>query len=108
MKSAASLPGKTTGSRFGPRVSAVDWHSIKLYPIRSQRVPRSHTEVEKSGREDRTRWRSEELVECDRQRPYAAAGGVVDGVGDRCWRADDADLAEAPGSHRVCVRIRFA
>jgi hypothetical protein len=39
---------------------------------------------------------SEKLVEGDRQRAYAAAGGVVDGVGDRCCRADDADLADAP------------
>jgi hypothetical protein len=46
---------------------------------------------------------SEKLVECDRQRAYAAAGGVVDGVGDRCCRADDADLADAPS----VLRQRF-
>ena len=35
------------------------------------------------------------------------SGGVVDGVGDGGSCADDADLADDPGPHRVGVRIGF-
>ena len=43
----------------------------------------------------------EHAVEPDRQLAHAPAGGVEDGVGDRRGGADDADLADALGAHRV-------
>ena len=43
----------------------------------------------------------QQLVDGDRQRAYAPAGGVVHGVGDGGGHADDADLAEALDPDRV-------
>ena len=43
----------------------------------------------------------QQLVDGDRQRAYAPAGGVVYGVGDGGGHADDADLAEALDPDRV-------
>ena len=48
---------------------------------------------------------SQELVQGDGQVSDADAGGVVDGVGDGRGGADDADLADPLGAHRVDVRV---
>src|SRR5206468_3600699 len=49
--------------------------------------------------------RSQQLVGCDRQVANSFAGRVIDSIGDRGRRPDDADLADPSRAHGIRVRI---
>src|SRR5438552_6135767 len=49
--------------------------------------------------------RSQQLVGCDRQVANSFAGRVIDSIGDRGRRPDDANLADPARAHGIRVRI---